>query len=476
MPSRPWCGKFGRTRVPPLPASVENLHMTMNSFNSLEHCIKYHREHWGVPGIVVGIYRDGEVSLHAEGIGHLAADWPMRTDNLFRIASITKLFTATAAMMLVDEGSLDLDEPVKTYLPELKLADPEAEATITMRQLLSHAAGIYGDVFDDFGSDDGALTREIAHLETIRQLTKPGELWHYCNSGFDLAGHVIATITGQPYEELIRERLFEPLDMKRAGFFAHEMISWPHAVGHDPVEPLSREHRVANQHYPRNNNPSGAVLTNAGELLLFAAMHIGDGSDGGRQLLKPESARGMREGQIESGDFADEWGIGWDIRDYGDVRLYGHGGSTNGFQSQLTIYPERQFALCIWTNSGHGRLAINPIEAWIIEQEFGLTKREPETTRLGDADLQRLAGTWRQPLGEIRIEIENGGLRLHPRGPASDAGGWVDFPEATARPVDRDRFLINSGPGQGEVLNFFPRDAETPTFLRRHGRLFEREV
>ena len=153
--------------------------MTINAFESPQSCIQHHREQWGIPGIVVGIYRDGEVSLHADGIGHLGASWPMRSDNLFRIASITKLFTSTSAMMLVDDGRLDLDEPVKTYLPELTLADPEAEASITMRQLLSHASGIYGDFFDDFGSNDDALEREIAHLKTIRQLTMPGELWHY---------------------------------------------------------------------------------------------------------------------------------------------------------------------------------------------------------------------------------------------------------------------------------------------------------
>jgi CubicO group peptidase (beta-lactamase class C family) len=445
------------------------------TIETLEACVSRYREQWGVPGVVVGIYRDGEVSLLADGIGHLRAEWPMRGDNLFRIASISKVFTATAAMMLVEEGKLDLDTPVKQYVPELHLADPAAEASITMRQLLSHASGIYGDFFDDFGDDDGALAREIAHLHTIEQLTRPGELWHYCNSGFDLAGHVIATITGQSYEDVIRERIFNALGMERAGFFGHEMITWPHAVGHDPVEPLSRQHEVANQHYPRNNNPSGAVITNAEELLRFAAMHMNDGSYAGRQLISPSSARAMREIQIESGDFADHWGIGWDIRNYGKATLFGHGGSTSGFQSQLTIYPEQNFAVCIWTNSGHGRLAINPIEDWILEHEFGLQKQSPATIDLPGEELSRLAGSYRQPLGEIEVQVEDNGLRLSSVSVNPDDGTRTQMPETTVKPVSSDRFIVLDGPHAGEIVNFFPRETEEPVFLRRHGRLFRRQ-
>jgi CubicO group peptidase (beta-lactamase class C family) len=448
--------------------------MTNSPIDSLKECVRYWREHWTIPGIVVGIYRDGDVSLHADGVGHLRAEWPMRPDNLFRIASITKVFTATVAMMLVEEGKLDLDESVKTYVPDLKLADSDAETSITMRQLLSHSSGIFGDFFDDFGSDDGALAREVAHLHTIRQLTKPGELWHYCNSGFDLAGHVIAAVSGKTYEDVIRDRIFDPLGMERAGFFAHEMIVWPHAVGHNPLEPMAEEHQVASQHYPRNNNPSGAVLTNAEELLRFAALHMNDGVFDGQRLISRENALAMRQEQIESGDFADHWGIGWDIRDYGDVRLYGHGGSTCGFQSQLTIYPEKNFAVCIWTNSGRGRLAINPIEAWILEQEFGLVKPEPETVELSDADLEHLAGMYQQPLGEVEIAVQDGALNLRMWSIDPQEDQRIELPETTAQPITRDRFAVVDGPYKGEVLNFFPRGVEKPTFLRRHGRLFDR--
>jgi CubicO group peptidase (beta-lactamase class C family) len=450
--------------------------MMDHQFTSLESCVQHWRQHWTIPGIVVGIYRDGDVTLHAEGISNLNTGWPMRADNLFRIASITKMFTATAAMMLVDEGKLDLDAPIQSYIPDLELADPEAKNTITMRHLLSHASGLYGDVFDDYGLGNDSLERFVGEFREIRQLTKPGELWHYCNSGFDLAGMVIAQVSGRCYEDVIRGRIFEPLGMKRSGFFAHEMIAYPHAVGHEPVEPLSEEHRVSDQSYPRNNNPSGAVITNAEELLRFAELHLYDGSFRGRQLLSVQSARSMREPQIESGDFADHWGIGWDIRQFGNGTLYGHGGSTNGFQSQLTILPDKKFALCIWANSGRGRQAIRPIEEWILQQEFGLVRTNPEPVELRVAQFERVSGRYNNPLGEVDISVENGALRVRMRSLREGSDEMVELPDAIARPLSPDRFMVLDGIYKGEVLNFFPRGAERPAFLRRHGRLFDRST
>jgi CubicO group peptidase (beta-lactamase class C family) len=414
--------------------------------------------------------------VHADGVSNMNTGWPMREDNLFRIASITKVFTATAAMMLVDEGRLDLDAPIRCYIHDLELADPDARNTITMRHLLSHASGLYGDVFDDYGLGSDSLERFVGEFREIRQLTKPGELWHYCNSGFDLAGMVIAKVSSRCYEDVIRERIFEPLGMERSGFFTHEMIVHPYAVGHEPVEPLADEHIVGDQSYPRNNNPSGAVITNAEELLRFAELHLYDGSFRGRQLLSVQSARLMREPQIESGDFADHWGIGWEIREFGGTRLYGHGGSTNGYQSQLTILPEERFALCIWTNSGRGRQAIRPIEAWILQKEFGLVREHPELVELPAEDLQRVSGRYTNPLGDVEICVENGALRVRARSFREGSDEMVALPDAVAQPLTPDRYVTLDGIYKGEALNFFPRGAERPTFLRRHGRLFDRST
>ena len=99
-------------------------------------------------------------------------------------------------MMLVEEGKLALDEPIVTYLPDLKLADAQARKTITLSHLLSHTSGLFGDYFDDFGMGDDALTRAIATFGTLRQQYAPGALWTYCNTGFGLAGAIVEKRNG----------------------------------------------------------------------------------------------------------------------------------------------------------------------------------------------------------------------------------------------------------------------------------------
>jgi CubicO group peptidase (beta-lactamase class C family) len=231
---------------------------------------------------------------------------------------------------------------------------------------------------------------------------------------------------------------------------------------------------VEDQYYPRSHVPSGAVITNAEELLRFASMHLEDGRFEGQQLLSPGSARSMRQPQIESGDFADFWGIGWDIRDIAGVRLFGHSGSTNGYQSQLTLSPEYGFALCIWTNSGRGSLAINPIEEWVLERELGLVKPTPETVELPVAQLERVTGRYVNPRGEVHVLAKDSALRARMWSRDDNDDEMTELPEAVAEALSPDRFAVLEGIFKGEVMNFFPRGAERPTFLRRHGRLFER--
>ncbi|RIK41336.1 MAG: serine hydrolase, partial [Chloroflexi bacterium] len=205
----------------------------------LDQLVTQEMARWTVPGIVVGTLQDGDVQLQAWGVASLRTQQPMRADMLFRVASISKVFTATLAMTLVDAGLLDLDRPVSSYLPELRLADADALGSITMRHLLSHQSGLLGDYFVSYDMAEDSLERWIGQFHTLRQITRPGEVWSYCNSGFHLAGRVCEKLAGKPFDAAMRERVFQPLGLERTGFFAHEMIVWPHAVGHNQVAPDS---------------------------------------------------------------------------------------------------------------------------------------------------------------------------------------------------------------------------------------------
>src|SRR3954464_6807671 len=125
-------------------------------------CVYDAMQHWTVPGLALGILHEGQVETHGYGVASLETGQQVRPDTLFQVGSISKVFCATLVMTLVDEGKLDLDTPIVHYLPDFKLADTAAQQAITLRQLLSHTSGIFGDDFEDFGMGDDALARAVA--------------------------------------------------------------------------------------------------------------------------------------------------------------------------------------------------------------------------------------------------------------------------------------------------------------------------
>ncbi|MBN9618727.1 MAG: beta-lactamase family protein, partial [Actinobacteria bacterium] len=128
----------------------------------------------GVPGAAVAVSRGDDVVDVAAGVLNRATGVTATTDSLFQIGSITKVWTATLAMQLVDEGALDLDAPVRRYLPDFALADEDAAARITVRQLMCHVAGFEGDVFTDTGKGDDRVARYVRRLRDVPQLCPPG--------------------------------------------------------------------------------------------------------------------------------------------------------------------------------------------------------------------------------------------------------------------------------------------------------------
>ncbi|HET9172099.1 MAG TPA: serine hydrolase domain-containing protein, partial [Actinospica sp.] len=302
--------------------------MTDSQPANLDEAVHAAMEHWSVPGIAVGILRRGDVERRAYGVTSRETDQPVTPDTLFQIGSISKVFTATLAMMLVDDGKLDLDTPVSTYLPDLKLADAEALRAITLRHLFSHTSGLEGDRFTDYGLGDDALAKAIAEFDTLRQLTRPGELWTYCNSGFYLAGRVIERVTGEVFEQILRERLFAPLGLERSFLFAHEAIVYPVAIGHAPKEPGAADQEIVRAYpLPRNVNPAGGVISTVGDLLKFAAFHLAGGTAGGKQVLSSDAVDAMQQPQTVAGNFAEHYGLGWALHTVGGERVIGHGGT-----------------------------------------------------------------------------------------------------------------------------------------------------
>lgn len=220
-----------------------------------------------MPGAQLSILADGEITSVASGVLNLRTGVPVTTESLFQIGSVSKIWTASAVMRLVDAGAVDLDAPVRTYLPTLQVGDEDTGARVTLRHLLDHTSGIEGDVFDDTGRNDDALDRYLALLADLRPSFALGETWSYCNAGFAIAGRIIADHAGSTFEQAIRDQLAAPLGIERFAWNADEAILHSAAVGH-VTDPDSGEIRVTPSYgLPRNAGPAGLVTTTTGDLL-----------------------------------------------------------------------------------------------------------------------------------------------------------------------------------------------------------------
>lgn len=437
--------------------------------------IEQHLTTWNVPGLAVGIWDRGTTAERAFGIAHAETGCVVRPNTLFQIGSITKVYTATVAMQFVEEGKLELDTPVMRYLPELQLADEEARQTITMRHLLTHTSGLEGDYFADCGWGDDALAKYVASLHTIRQWTRPGQLWSYCNSGFNLAGRILEVLADKPYEQLVKERIFEPLEMHHSTFFAHEAITFPVSVGHSYDPMTGAGPQIARPYpIPRSSNPAGGIISTVGDLLRFAALHLQGGRVGERQLLSSTAVEEMQRPQVTAANFADAYGIGWALRTPGGHRLVEHGGSTNGFQAQLLLVPERQFAVAILTNSSRGTAAIRAIEEWLLQRACGITLERPPVVSLDPAQLARVTGRYRRPGVDQVVRVEGNGIAIESTMRHPLTGEETKLPAIPAKPISPWEFIVTEGDYAGMRIDFISEEATQPVFLRFGGRLAER--
>jgi CubicO group peptidase (beta-lactamase class C family) len=429
---------------------------------------------WTVPGAAVGILCDGAVETKGYGLASIETGQPVTAETLFQIGSISKVFCTTLVMTAVDEGKLDLDTPISAYLPDFRLSDERAQATITLRHLLSHTSGIFGDDFQDFGMGDDALAKAVANFPNLRQYSAPGEIWAYCNSGFDLAGRVVEAVLEQPYETAMRERVFKPLGLERTFMFAHEAIAYPVAVGHKQIKPGEDPIEIAREFYmARRSNPCGGVIGTVGDLLKFAAFHMGDGTANGQRVLSAASIHAMQTPQTIAANFADEWGLGWDLRYLEGIKLIEHGGSTNGYQAQLIAVPDKQFAVAVLTNGARGTAVHGAITRWALQQYCGLSTPQPEPISLSETQLARLAGVYDNPFGKATISVHDGGLRLTLAVPEGEEGSHI--PPISMRPISELECVVTEGEYAGMRTDFitFP-ESDKLRWVRFGGRLADR--
>ncbi|MFI6585272.1 serine hydrolase domain-containing protein [Embleya sp. NPDC050493] len=436
-------------------------------------------EQAGIPGASIAVRLGDRTVTAAVGVLDIETGYPATPDSLFQIGSITKVWTTTLVMQLVDEGLIDLDVPIRTYLPDFRLVDEDAAARVTIRHLLCHTGGFEGELYDDHGPGHDALERLEASLATAgTQLFPPGETFSYSNSGFDLLGRVVEVLTGRTWEAALRERVFTPLGLTEVANDASESILHRTAIGHlgGPDGPV----KAPIHHMSRAGGPSGGMLaTSARDLLEFAAAHIRRGLlPDGTRLLSEKSARAMCEPQIEiigDGRLGRSWGLGWNLYDWPGEPVIGHDGGTIGHGAMLRVVPSREFSVALLTNGGALYGAFDLVRE-LLGTVGGVEVPEPPAPPAEPVSIDTgyVVGRYASPAVQIDIAETEDGLTFTARALGAIAE-LVGDEAGTSRVVPLDaRTLITAEPEGGRHPSYvFLGDGEQAEFLHM-GRALRR--
>ena len=437
----------------------------------LEEKIKAGMAAYGIPGVSYALRYQGREYLGGFGVTDVTAPQAVTGETAFRIASTTKTFTGTAVMRLVERGRIDLDDPVRRYLPGFRTSDEAASRRVTVRQVLNHSAGWLGDHLLDTGSDDGALTRYVASMATLPQLTAPGTVFAYNNAAISLAGRLIEVATGRTYERALRELVLDPLRLRQTAFLTSELPGVRVASGHGPGG------QPGDVPVPRSLNAAGGLYSTARDQLRWARYHLGDGSP----LLSRRALRAMRWRPGPGGTLfveLDGAGVTWMLRPTAEgPRVVQHGGDWPGHHSGFLLVPERDFALTVLTNSegGPGLTAELFSDDWALSRFAGLHNLPARPRVLPAAQLTPYEGSYEAD------QIGFGGEHVTQVFEVVAADGRlilrIDGQDVLALPFYRKDYVLMRGLDGSDAhsrANFVRNPDGSIGWLRLGGRLYRR--
>lgn len=314
-----------------------------------------------IPGVAIGIFKNGKV-LRAQGHGlaNLEHQVPVKPETVFQTASIGKMFTAIAVMLLVEDSKLSLDAPLTRYLPDA----PTGWKAITLRHLLNHTSGI-GEPDLDFKQDygDDELLRLI---HASKPEFEPGRRWSYSNAGYIAAGIIIGKACGQHYGQVLRQRVFEPSGMRTARLLSHIDIVPNRASGYEPAPTSACEHRArrrgARSTLKNQDWVSASLNQTADGGLQMSVLDFArwDGVVARRGLLKHQSWRQVFSPAPLNDGTCHAYGFGWELPRQdpldaaaGVPRFIGHNGAWQGFCSDYRRDDANGLSFVVLANASH---------------------------------------------------------------------------------------------------------------------------
>ena len=451
-----------------------------------------------VPGAALGIWSDGQEILAAHGVLNAATQVPVTTDSVFQVGSITKPWTATMIMQLVDEGRLSLNTTVSEVLPGARLGTADVGDQVTVQHLLTHTSGIDGDVFTDTGRGDDCVERYVGLLADVPSVFTPGATYSYCNSGYVLLGRIIEVIDGQSWDESLRERLTGPLAATQTVTLPEEAILRRAAVGHQrcgtPVHVWG---------LPRSIGPAGLITATPGDLLTFGRLHLDGGiTADGKRLLSEAAVTAMRSACAAIPEFSapgSAIGLGWRLSRWGNRTIVGHDGDTIGQSAYLRIDPEAGMAACLLTNSAESESLYREVFSEVFGDLTGVTMPPPPRPAdgvpgsgsgpeaggqpagtPGVADLERYAGYYERMSRQFDVSVRDGQLRMALTMTGNLAALVDAEPEdlllypAEATDSSGTRFVLRSGDDEPWAPVSFDRLADGTPYLYMSGRVAPR--
>ncbi|HZU73018.1 MAG TPA: serine hydrolase domain-containing protein [Acidimicrobiales bacterium] len=406
----------------------------------------------GVVGASMAVQKGDTVVEAATGLTNLRTGVEVTTDTVFQIGSISKSYTATLVMQLVDEGLIDLDAPVSRYLPDFRTTDPEAAASVTVRRLLSHTSGMDGDVFDDFGRGDECVERYVAAMAGIAHTHPVGAFFSYCNSGYVLLGRLIEHFRQATWDAALRQHLLGPLGAEDTVTLADEAILRRAAVGHIPSGEDGALQVAPMWFFGRAMGPAGVITAPAREVLVLARMHLDDGrASDGTQLLSPGAVKAMRQLEVEIPDpyvLGDGWGLGWILYRSGSPLVFGHDGTTVGQNAYLRIVPDADLAVCLLTNGGGAGALFDALVRPLLVELAGAELNPPPQLPPAPVEVDRTAfvGTYERSGVSIEVSLdEDNRIWIQARSTGPLAGTVPPEPPKELVPLT-DSLLITAEP------------------------------
>ena len=449
-----------------------------NRFEAIVALTEAKMREFRVPGVAIGIFDNGVITTRGLGVTNVEDPIPVNDHTVFPIASISKTFAATMAMRLVEQGKLDLKAPVQKYVPAFKVRDAVVSRDANIWNLLTHTAGWEGQVSGPERGTETLRNFVAMIMPDVMQVAPPSAAWSYNNAGFSVSGRVIESITGTSINQAIRDLIFTPLGLAHAGSTAGEFMVNRFASGHGVRNGAAFLQRPFS---PSVSVTAGGVGLCITDLINYAKFHLGDGAaPNGERLLSKASLELMRTTQLNKHSTDDDIGLGWHLRNVGNLRVAAHGGTLAGHILLLEIVPEKNFAIGILTNSINGWRLIQDVEREVLKQYHGATfpknhaiahrglvETLPNVEPLAkQPDPAPYVGRYLRPMNTVSVRVENGTLIVQEI--PSIGEPRPGMPIAFFGP---DRAVITEGNDKGQSIEFVRDQSGKVNWVRVTGRV-----